>query len=66
MTEVKKASCSVGNDVVILPDDVQPGHIIECHGVRQRVTYELGAYALVKLEDKCGAKQAKEGCSEEA
>ncbi len=50
MTEVKKASCAVGEEAVILPDDVQPGDIIECHGVRQRVTYEYGAYALVKAE----------------
>ncbi len=50
MTEVKKASCAVGNEMIILPDDVQPGDIIECHGVRQRVTYEFGAYALVKAE----------------
>jgi hypothetical protein len=49
VTEVKKASCAVGDDVVILPDDVQPGDIIECHGVKQRVTYEYGAYALEKL-----------------
>ncbi len=49
VSEVKKASCAVGDDVVILPDDVQPGDIIECHGVRQRVTYEYGAYALVEL-----------------
>lgn len=50
MTTVKKASCAVGNEVVILPDDVRPGDVVECHGVRQRVTYEFGAYALVKLE----------------
>ena len=50
MTEVKKASCAVGDDVVILPDDVQPGDIIECHGVKQRVTYEYGAYALEKVK----------------
>ena len=50
MTEVKKASCAVGDDVVFLPDDVQPGDIIECHGVKQRVTYEYGAYALVKVK----------------
>lgn len=50
VAEVKKASCAVGDEVVILPDDVQPGDIIECHGVRQRVTYEYGAYALVRLE----------------
>lgn len=50
VTEVKKASCAMGDDVVILPDDVQPGDVIECHGVSQRVTYELGAYALVKVE----------------
>ena len=50
MTAVKKASCAVGDDTVILPDDVQPGDIIECHGVRQRVTYEFGAYALVKVD----------------
>jgi len=40
----------VGDDVVILPDDVQPGDIVECHGVKQRVTYEFGAYALKKLK----------------
>ncbi len=39
----------MGDEVVILPDNVQPGDVIECHGVRQRVTYEFGAYALVKL-----------------
>lgn len=50
MTEVKKASCAVGEEMVVLPDDVQPGDIIECHGVRQRVTYEYGAYALVRIE----------------
>ena len=49
MTEVKKASCAVGEEMVVLPDDVQPGDIIECHGVRQRVTYEYGAYALVRI-----------------
>ncbi|MEE8503041.1 MAG: hypothetical protein V3T26_01155 [candidate division NC10 bacterium] len=50
MTEVKKASCAVGEEIVILPDDVQPGDIIECHGVKQRVTYEFGAYALEKVQ----------------
>ena len=50
MTEVKKASCAVGEEMVILPDDVQPGDIIECHGVKQRVTYEFGAYALEKVQ----------------
>jgi hypothetical protein len=35
--------------MVILPDDVQPGDIIECHRVKQRVTYEFGAYALEKM-----------------
>ncbi|MFQ5899892.1 MAG: hypothetical protein ACE5JN_16835 [Candidatus Methylomirabilia bacterium] len=50
MSEVKRASCAVGNEVIILPDDVQPGDVIECHGVRQRVTYEFGAYALVRLD----------------
>ena len=49
MTEVKRASCAVGGEVVFLPDDVQPGDLIECHGVSQRVTYEFGAYALEKL-----------------
>ena len=49
MSEVKKASCAVGNEVVVLPDAVQPGDVIECYGVSQRVTYEFGAYALVKV-----------------
>ena len=46
----EKASCAVENDVVILPDDVQPGDVIECPGVRPHVTYEFRAYALVKVE----------------
>ena len=40
----------MGEEVVVLPDDVRPGNIIVCHGVRQRVTYEFGAYALERLE----------------
>ena len=46
---LKTASCAAGNEVVILPDDVQPGDIIECHGTKQRVTYEYDAYALERL-----------------
>ncbi len=42
----------MGDEVVILPDDVKPGDLIECHGARQRVTYEFGAYALVKVEGR--------------
>jgi len=49
VAEVKKASCAVGDDTVILPAGVQPGDIIECHGVKQRVTYEYGAYALERV-----------------
>ena len=40
----------MGDDFVILPDDVQPGDLIECHGVHQRVTLQFGAYALVKVD----------------
>ena len=50
VVEVNRASCAVGGEVVILRDDIQPGDVIECHGVRQRVTCEFGAYALVKVE----------------
>ena len=50
MTEVKKASCTVGEEMIFLSDDVEPGDIIECHGVKQRVTYEFGAYALERVE----------------
>jgi hypothetical protein len=46
---LKTASCAVGDEVIILPDEVQPGDIIECHGVKQRVTYAYGAYALEKV-----------------
>jgi len=46
---VKRASCAVGDEAVVLPDDVQPGDLVECHGVKQRVTFEFGAYALEKL-----------------
>jgi hypothetical protein len=52
VTAVKTASCAVGNEVVILPDDVRPDDVIECHGALQRVTYEFGAYALVKLPER--------------
>lgn len=48
--EVKKASCPIGNELVFLPDDVAPGDLIECHGVRHRVTYEFGGYALVRAD----------------
>ncbi len=50
MTPVKTASCAVGEDIVILPDNVRPGDIIECHGVKQRVTYAYGTYALEKIQ----------------
>jgi len=50
VTEVKKASCAVGGEAVILPDGVRPGDIVECHGLRQRVTYEFGAYALERIQ----------------
>lgn len=46
---LKTASCAVGEEVVILPDDVQPGDIIECHDIKQRVTYAYGAYALERV-----------------
>lgn len=42
----RRASCAAGEEEVILADEVQPGDIIECHGVKQRVTYEYGAWAL--------------------
>jgi hypothetical protein len=46
---LKTASCAVGDEVIILADNVQPGDLIECHGIKQRVTYAYGAYALEKL-----------------
>jgi len=62
VTAVKKASCVVGDEDVILPDDVEPGDVVECHGVRQRVTYEFGTYALVKLEGHTpAARDADDG-----
>ena len=51
-TLVKRASCAVGEEEVILPDEVQPGEIIECHGVKQRVTYGYGAWALERLPEE--------------
>ena len=52
MIPVKTASCAVGEETIILPDDVKPGDIIECHGVKQRVTYEFGAYGLEKIRSR--------------
>lgn len=51
-TLLKRASCAVGEEAVILPDEAQPGDIIECHGVKQRVTYEYGAWALERLPEE--------------
>ncbi len=42
----------MGEEEVILPDDVQPGDIIECHGVKQRVTYEYGTWALERRPEE--------------
>jgi len=50
VTPLKTASCVVGEETIILPDDVRPGDIIECHGVKQRVTYAYGTYALEKIQ----------------
>lgn len=49
---MKRASCAVGEEAVILPDEAQPGDIIECHGVKQRVTYAYGAWALERLSEE--------------
>jgi hypothetical protein len=46
---LRTASCVVGDEVIVFPDDVQPGDVIECHGIKHRVTYEYGAYALEKV-----------------
>jgi hypothetical protein len=46
---MKTASCAVGEETVILPDDVAPGDVIECHGALLRVSYAFGAYALEKV-----------------
>lgn len=46
---LKTASCAIGDEMVVLPEDVKPGDVIECHGVKQRVTYVYGAYALEKV-----------------
>jgi len=46
---VKTASCAVGEETIILPDDVKPGDIIECHDINQRVTYAFGTYALERI-----------------
>ena len=51
MIPVKTASCAVGDETLILSDDVKVGDIIECHGTKQRVTYEYGAYALERYNE---------------
>ncbi len=47
---VKKASCVVCDTVLILAEGVNPGDVVECCGVKQRVTCDYGAYALEQLE----------------
>lgn len=46
---LKTASCAIGDELVVLPEDIKTGDVIECHGVKQRVTFEYGAYALEKV-----------------
>jgi len=48
---VPTASCPIGNERLILPDDVRPGDVVSCHGTRHRVTYAFGAWALERLPD---------------
>lgn len=43
---VRKASCALCGEEVLLPDAVKPGDIIEHCGRRQMVSLEYGAYAL--------------------
>lgn len=45
-TVVKKASCPLCGEEVVLPDDIRPGAVIEHCGQRQKVTFEYGSYAL--------------------
>lgn len=35
--------------MIVLSDGVEPGDIIQCHGVRQQMTHAYGAYALEKI-----------------
>lgn len=35
--------------MIVLSDGVEPGDIIQCHGVRQQVTYAYAAYALENI-----------------
>ncbi len=46
---LKTASCAVGEETVVLPDDIEPGEVIECHGALQRVSHAFGSYALEKV-----------------
>ena len=44
-----KVHCSGCGQEIELPSGTRSGDIIECHGMKQRVTYEYGAYALEKV-----------------
>jgi hypothetical protein len=43
---LKKASCALCEEEIVLADDVQPGDVIEHCGRRQEVSFEYGSYAL--------------------
>lgn len=43
---LKKASCAVCGEEVILPDEARPGDVIEHCGQRQEVSFEYDSYAL--------------------
>lgn len=46
LVEVPKASCPSCDRLLILPDNVQPGDLVQCCGKNHKITYEFGSYAL--------------------
>jgi hypothetical protein len=42
-------SCPACDDLLTLPEGVEPGDLIDCCGQRYRLTFEYGAFAAEEL-----------------
>jgi len=49
LVEIRKVSCPSCDEVLEVPDALQPGDTIECWGRDYVLSYEFGAFALMSL-----------------
>jgi hypothetical protein len=47
--QIPLVSCAVCDKIIELDEDIKPHDIIEHCGIKQKLTYEWGSYALEKI-----------------